>query len=124
MRDVDRLRVRDESPLADVGWHGKLQSGLWLDHRLRRSMGEPWSWLDRARTATWWRPWKLLQAEVAPPAHDREPQLAAPPLGHLPTSAGRTATSPPAATAAPGSGPVCALSNTSRQPAPPQAIAA
>ena len=29
-------------------------------------MGEQWSWLDRARTATWWRPWKLRQAEVAP----------------------------------------------------------
>ena len=43
--------------------------------RLRRTMGEPWSWLDRARTATWWRPLKLLQAEVAPP-HYRELQLA------------------------------------------------
>jgi Transposase DDE domain len=28
VRDVDRLRARDESPLADVGWHGKLRSGL------------------------------------------------------------------------------------------------
>ena len=24
------------------------------------------SWLDRVRTATWWRPWKLLRDEVAP----------------------------------------------------------
>jgi hypothetical protein len=64
--DVDLLRARYESPLADVWLHGKLLYVLLLDHRLRRTMGEPWSWLDRARTATWWRPWKLLQAEVAP----------------------------------------------------------
>lgn len=64
--DVDRLRARYESPLADVWLHGKLLYALLLDHRLRRTMGEQWSWLDRARTATWWRPWKLLQAEVAP----------------------------------------------------------
>jgi hypothetical protein len=64
--DVDLLRARYESPLADVWLHGKLLYVLLLDHRLRRTMGEQWSWLDRARTATWWRPWKLLQAEVAP----------------------------------------------------------
>ena len=29
-------------------------------------MGEQWPWLDRVRTATWWRPWTLLRAEVAP----------------------------------------------------------
>lgn len=29
-------------------------------------MGEQWSWLDRERRATWWRPWKLLCDEVAP----------------------------------------------------------
>ena len=37
-----------------------------LDQRLRRTLGEQWSWLDRVRTATWWRPWKLLHDEVAP----------------------------------------------------------
>jgi hypothetical protein len=37
-----------------------------LDRRLRRTLGEQWSWLDRLRTATWWRPWKLLHDEVAP----------------------------------------------------------
>ncbi|MBI3325212.1 MAG: transposase, partial [Nitrospinae bacterium] len=64
--DVDLLRARYESPLADVWLHGKLLYVLLLDHRLRRTMGEQWSWLDRARTATWWRPWKLLRDEVAP----------------------------------------------------------
>lgn len=64
--DVDLLRARYESPLADVWVHGKLLYVLLLDTRLRRMLGEQWSWLDRARTATWWRPWKLLRDEVAP----------------------------------------------------------
>lgn len=64
--DVDLLRARYESPLADVWVHGKLLYVLLLDRRLRRTLGEQWSWLDRARTATWWRPWKLLRDEVAP----------------------------------------------------------
>jgi hypothetical protein len=29
-------------------------------------MGDAWSRLDGERTATWWRPWKLLQDEVRP----------------------------------------------------------
>jgi hypothetical protein len=64
--DVDLLRARYESPLADVWLHGKLLYALLLDRRLRRTLGEQWTWLDRKRTATWWRPWKLLRAEVAP----------------------------------------------------------
>jgi hypothetical protein len=64
--DVDVPRARYASPLADVWLHGKWRYGLMLDKRLRRTLGEQWSWLDRPRTATWWRPWKLLRAEVAP----------------------------------------------------------
>jgi len=64
--DVDLLRARYESPLADVWLHGTWRYVLLLDRRLRRTLGEQWSWLDRVRTATWWRPWKLLRDEVAP----------------------------------------------------------
>jgi hypothetical protein len=64
--DVDLLRARYESPLADVWLHGKLLYVLLLDRRLRRTLGEQWSWLDRVRTATWWRPWQLLRDEVDP----------------------------------------------------------
>jgi hypothetical protein len=64
--DIDLRRARYESPLADVWLHGKFLDVLLLDHRLRRTLGEQWGWLDRARTAPGWRPWKLLQAEVAP----------------------------------------------------------
>jgi Transposase DDE domain len=64
--DVDLLRARDASPLAEVWVHGKLLYVLLLDRRLRRTLGAQWSWLDRMRTATWGRPWKLLHDEVAP----------------------------------------------------------
>jgi hypothetical protein len=64
--DVDLLRACYQSPLADVWRHGKFLDVLLLDRRLRRTLGEQWSWLDRPRTATWWRPWTLLRDEVAP----------------------------------------------------------
>lgn len=64
--DVDLLRARYASPLAEVWLHGKLLYVLLLDRRLRRTLGEQWTWLDRERIATWWRPWKLLRDEVAP----------------------------------------------------------
>jgi Transposase DDE domain len=64
--DVDTLRARQGSPLAELWLHGKLLYALVLDKRLRRTMGDGWSRLDRERTATWWRPWKLLQEALAP----------------------------------------------------------
>jgi hypothetical protein len=42
--DVDLLRARYESPLAEVWLHGKLLYVLMLDRRLRRTLGEQWSW--------------------------------------------------------------------------------
>ncbi|MGH8057471.1 MAG: transposase, partial [Candidatus Entotheonellia bacterium] len=42
--DVDLLRARYESPLAEVWVHGNLRSVLLLDRRLRRTLGEQWSW--------------------------------------------------------------------------------
>ena len=29
-------------------------------------MGASWGHLDRVRTATWWRPWKLIQQTLIP----------------------------------------------------------
>jgi len=36
-----------------------------LEQRLRRKLGDHWGRLDQQRTATWWRPWKLLEDEIA-----------------------------------------------------------
>jgi hypothetical protein len=64
--DVDALRARQGSPLAELWLHGKLLYALLVDKRMRRIMGDRWGWLDQERTATWWRHWKLLHAAVAP----------------------------------------------------------
>jgi Transposase DDE domain len=64
--DVGQLRAHEGSPLAEVWLHGKLLYALLLDRRMRRKLGDRWGRLDRERTASWWRPWKLLQDDVAP----------------------------------------------------------
>lgn len=64
--DVDALRARYGSPLAELWLHGKLLYALMLERRARRTMGASWGRLDRQRTATWWRPWKLMQEALAP----------------------------------------------------------
>lgn len=64
--DVDALRARYGSPLAEVWLHGKLLYALMVERRMRRSIGDSWSRLDQARTLTWWRPWKLMQATLSP----------------------------------------------------------
>ena len=73
--DVDALRARQGSPLADLWLHGKSLYALLVDRRMRRTMGDSWGRLDRARTATWWRPWKLLHQALVPTA-DRGLELA------------------------------------------------
>jgi len=60
------LRARHGSPLAALWLHGKLLYALLVDKRMRRTRGAHWSHLDRARTATWWRPWKLMQQALLP----------------------------------------------------------
>ena len=66
MLDVDLLRARYGSPLADVWLHGKLLYALLLDRRLRRTLGDGWQRLDEARLTTWWHPWKQLRDELMP----------------------------------------------------------
>jgi hypothetical protein len=64
--DADALRARYGSPLAELWLHGKLLYVLMLERRARRTMGDRWGRLDQQRTATWWRPWKLMQEALAP----------------------------------------------------------
>jgi len=64
--DADALRARSGSPLAELWLHGKLLYALLVERRMRRCMGDRWGRLDRERTATWWRPWKLMQEALAP----------------------------------------------------------
>jgi Transposase DDE domain len=64
--DVDALRTRNGSPRADLWRHGKLLYALLLDRRLRRQLGAAWGHVDQERTATWWRPWKLMREALTP----------------------------------------------------------
>ena len=64
--DVDALRAKASSPLAEVWLHGKLLYALMLERRMRRQLGDSWGRLDRERVGTWWRVWGMLKDEIAP----------------------------------------------------------
>jgi hypothetical protein len=52
--DVDALRAKAGSPLAEVWLHGKLLYALMLERRMRRPLGDHWGRLDQERVGTWW----------------------------------------------------------------------
>jgi hypothetical protein len=64
--DVDALRAKATSPLAEVWLHGKLLYALMLERRMRRQLGDRWGRLDHERLSTWWRVWGMLKDELAP----------------------------------------------------------
>lgn len=63
--DIDKLRARENSTLAELYLHGKLLYTWVLEKRARRRCGEQWNRLDQLRRATPWRVWKLLRQELA-----------------------------------------------------------
>ena len=63
--DIDHLRVRQGSALADLYLHGKLLYAWVLEKWARRRCGDGWNRLDGPRRATPWRVWKLLRQELA-----------------------------------------------------------
>lgn len=62
--NIDHLRARKNSALAEVYLHGKLLYAWVVEKRLRRRCGDDWNRLDQPRRATPWRVWKLLQREL------------------------------------------------------------
>ncbi len=64
--DVDALRAKAKSPLAEVWLHGKLLYALLVERRMRRTLGADWGRLDRERPGTWWRVWGMLKEVLAP----------------------------------------------------------
>jgi hypothetical protein len=64
--DVDALRAKACSPLAQVWLHGKLVYALMLERRMRRTLGDRWGRLDHERVGTWWRVWGMLKEVIAP----------------------------------------------------------
>jgi hypothetical protein len=66
VRDVDALRAKATSPLAEVWLYGKLLYALMLERRMRRLLGDSWGRLDQERLGTWWCVWGMLKEERAP----------------------------------------------------------
>ena len=66
MLDVDALRAKAHSPLAEVWLHGKLLYALMLERRMRHQLGDSWGRLDHERVDTWWRVWDMRKDERAP----------------------------------------------------------
>ena len=64
--DVDALRAKATSPLAEVWLHGKLLYALLVERRMRRTLGARWERLDRERGGAWWRVWGMLKEVLAP----------------------------------------------------------
>ena len=64
--DVDALRAKAGSPLAQVWLHGKLLYALLLERRMRRTLGDRWGRLGQERVETWWRVWEMLKDAIAP----------------------------------------------------------
>jgi hypothetical protein len=62
--NMDQLRARKNSALADLYLHGKLLYAWVVEKRLRRRCGRDWNRLDQPRRATPWRLVKLVQREL------------------------------------------------------------
>ncbi|MBK8536270.1 MAG: transposase [Candidatus Competibacteraceae bacterium] len=62
--NIDHLRARKNSALADLSLNGKLLSAWVIEKRLRRRCGDDGNRLDQPRQATPWRPLKLVQREL------------------------------------------------------------
>jgi hypothetical protein len=62
--NIDHLRAKKDSVLADLYLHGKLLYAWVIEKRLGRRCGLDWNRLDQPRRATPWRVVKLLQQEL------------------------------------------------------------
>jgi hypothetical protein len=62
--NIDQLRAKKNSALADLYLHGKLLYAWVIEKRLRRRGGHDGQRLDQPRRATPWRLVKLVQREL------------------------------------------------------------
>lgn len=64
--DLDLLRAKQTSPLAEVWLYGKLLYAMLLERRMRRKFADKLPYLDTQRAFSYWRIWRMLKTEIAP----------------------------------------------------------
>ena len=61
---IDKLRTKQRSKLAEVYLYSKILYQLIVDHVMRTTFGAVWGSLDQERQGTWWRFYKLVKARL------------------------------------------------------------
>lgn len=59
-----KVRAKKGSPLAEVYLLGKLLFAVLVERFAIKRLGNEWTQMIGTRTATWWRVWKLIAAEL------------------------------------------------------------
>lgn len=60
---IDKLRAKYGSKLAEVYLYGKIIYLQIIDQAMRLAFDDEWGYLDRERSGTWWRCYKLFKAQ-------------------------------------------------------------
>ena len=61
---IDKLRTKQRSKLAEVYLYSKILYQLIVDHVMRTTFGAVWGSLDQERQGTWGRFYKLVKARL------------------------------------------------------------
>jgi hypothetical protein len=62
--NINKLRAKRGSQLAEVYLYGKVLYLLLVDQEMRTTFGHAWGGLDQERQGTWWRLYKLVKARL------------------------------------------------------------
>lgn len=63
--DVDELRARYQSDLAELWLNGKMIYALLIERRSKRLSGQKLEYMDEERKRSWWRLWGVMRQEVS-----------------------------------------------------------
>jgi hypothetical protein len=63
--DIDELRARYKSALAQVWLTGKMIYALLIEKRSKRLSGQKLEYMDEERKRSWWRLWRVMRQEVS-----------------------------------------------------------
>jgi Transposase DDE domain len=64
--DLNQMRARAGSILGQVWLHGKMLYACLIERRVARRCGPTWTRLDKERSGSLWRVWRLVRDELMP----------------------------------------------------------